>query len=122
MMELSAAPRQRERGKTMIAIIHTEEDFDRDIRNAGGYTLLNIYDAGCRPCRLMGTVIEKAAAAMEGRVRFCRAEISETGRLTERFQLVGVPTCILFENGREKGRIIGYHDLRSFREKLEELL
>lgn len=106
----------------MILDIHSEKEFDQEIGDAKGYVLLDFYAVWCRPCKMMGVVLEKADAAVGDRVKFCRINTEEMEDLTERFDLVGVPTFILFKDGKETGRIIGYNDTQTFLGKLEKLM
>ena len=106
----------------MIIDIHSENEFDREVGEAAGYVLVDFYADWCRPCKMMAIVLEKTDAAMAGAVKFCRVDTEALEDLMEPFHLVGVPTFILFKNGEEKGRIVGYHDTRTFEEELRGLM
>lgn len=102
--------------------IHSEKEFDRFVGEEPGWVLVDFYANWCRPCKIMATVLERLEPEMEGKIKFCRLDTEELEDLTEPFQLVGVPTFIVFKGGEEKGRIVGYHDRPSFKEKLENIL
>ncbi len=106
----------------MIYDIHSEKDFDETVGSAKGWVLLDFFATWCRPCKLMAPVLEKADEEMAGEVTFCRVDVDAMEDFAEPFQLVGVPTFILFRDGMEKGRIIGYNDSRTFMEKLRGLM
>lgn len=106
----------------MIYDIQSEADFDEKIGNAKGWVLLDFFASWCRPCKMMAPVLEKADETMGGTVAFCRVDLEVLEDLAEPFHLVGVPTFILFKDGDEKGRIIGYHDSSTFLSKLQALV
>lgn len=106
----------------MIYDIHSEADFDTLVGGGEGWVLLDFFASWCRPCKMMAPVLEKADAAMGGEVKFCRVDVDAMEDFAEPFQLVGVPTFILFRDGMEKGRIIGYNDSHTFMEKLRGLM
>lgn len=106
----------------MIYDIQSERKFDEKIGNGEGWMLLDFFASWCRPCKLMASVLEKADEAMAGEVAFFRIDVDLMEDFAENFHLVGVPTFILFKNGQEKGRIIGYNDTHTFMEKLRGLM
>ncbi len=106
----------------MMIDIHSEKELDREVGEYPGYVLVDFYANWCRPCKIMATVLERLEPDMAGKVKFCRLDTEALEDLAEPFQLVGVPTFILFKGGEEKGRIVGYHDRAAFREKLENIL
>lgn len=106
----------------MIYDIHTEKEFDQEVGDAKGWVLLDFYATWCRPCKMMAVVVEKADAKVGDRVKFCRINTEEMEDFADRFELIGVPTFILFKDGKETGRIIGYNDTNTFLNKLEGLM
>ena len=71
---------------------------------------------------MMAVVLEKADAQVGDKVKFCRINTEEMEDFADRFELVGVPTFILFKDGQETGRIIGYNDTNTFLAKLDNLM
>jgi thioredoxin 2 len=61
----------------------------------------------CGPCRQMAPEFAKAAAEMQSRVRFAKIDTERLPQLSARFAIRGIPLLILFEGGRERGRLAG---------------
>jgi thioredoxin 2 len=55
----------------------------------------------------MAPEFSKAAAEMQGRVRFAKIDTERFQQLSARFAIRGIPLLILFEGGRERGRLTG---------------
>jgi thioredoxin 2 len=61
----------------------------------------------CGPCRMMAPAFERAAKALEPRVRLAKVNTEEEHALAARFGIAGIPTLILFHHAREIGRQSG---------------
>ncbi len=106
----------------MIEDIHSEYDLDRLVGEAKGYVLLDLWAAWCRPCQVMAPTIAAAAEAYEGKLSICRMEVDELDELAEGFHIQGIPTFILYKEGEEQGRIVGYRQKEKFLEEIKNLL
>ena len=106
----------------MIEDIHSEFDLDRLVGDAKGYVLLDLWAAWCRPCQVMAPAIAAVEETFEGKLSICRMEVDELDELAEGFQIQGVPTFILYKDGEEKGRIVGYRQKGKFLEEIGKLM
>ncbi len=104
-----------------MKIFQSEKEFDDAVGDAKGFLLLAFVASWCRPCRLMMPTVEKIETECK-EVRVCGIDVDAMDSFCENFSLVGTPTYILFQNGTERGRIVGYHDEESFRQKLKNLM
>ena len=68
----------------------------------------------------MMPTVEKIERETEG-LRVFLIDTDAMEDFCEPFSITGTPTYILFADGRERGRIVGYHDEDTFRRKLQEL-
>lgn len=69
--------------------------------------LADFWAPWCAPCRMVAPVVERIATDLAGRLKVAKVNTDETPELGNRFNVRGIPTLILFENGREKDRITG---------------
>ncbi len=102
--------------------VHNEKEWDEAIGEAKGLLLIAFHMVWCRPCRLMTPTIEKIAETEKSLRIVVVVDTDETEELREPFFITGTPTYILFCDGRERGRIVGYHDEETFRRKLRNLI
>ena len=105
----------------MIKLFRSERELEASLGEARGRCLLAFVASWCRPCRLMAPLIEKIGQETEALRIFC-IDTDMMEDFCERFSITGTPTYILFQDGRECGRIIGYHDEDTFRRKLKNLM
>lgn len=106
----------------MIEDIRSAADMDRLVAAGEGYVLLWLWAAWCRPCQVMVPAVQALEERFAGKIRVVRMEVDEQEELAEGFGLVGVPTFILYKDGEETGRIIGYRMKAKFFEELEAMM
>lgn len=69
--------------------------------------LVDVWAPWCGPCRVMGPQFEAAARAAEPDIRFVKLNSDDNQDLAGRLGIRGIPTMILFQNGKEAGRVSG---------------
>lgn len=98
----------------------TVDNFDEIVKE--GVCLVDFWASWCGPCKMLAPNIEELANDYEGRVTVGKVNVDDHPSLAEKFGVFSIPTVILFENGEEKERIIGYHLKREYAQKLDSLL
>jgi len=73
--------------------------------------LADFWAEWCAPCRAMAPVFEQAAARLEPRVRLVKVDTDREQQAALRYGIRGIPTLILFHEGRERARTSGAADL-----------
>ncbi|MPM60223.1 hypothetical protein SDC9_107074 [bioreactor metagenome] len=83
----------------------TAADFDAAI--ASGVTLVDFWAPWCGPCRMQMPIIEETIAVLPAGVRIAKVNVDEAADLARKFEVRGVPTWIVFKDGRELRRAGG---------------
>jgi len=87
-----------------MEIIHlTNENFKELIKEK---TLVDFYANWCGPCKMIAPELEK----VESSVKVVKVDVDEFENLAKEYGVMSIPTLILFENGKEVKRNIGFID------------
>lgn len=87
-------------------ILLTDATFDAEIRKSGPI-LVDFWAEWCGPCHRVAPVLEEVARARAGRLRLGKLNIDENPRTPSRFQIMSIPTMLLFKEGRLVDGIVG---------------
>lgn len=90
-----------------ILAIH-DSDFETNVCTSSAPVLLDFWAGWCGPCRMLAPILEEVSAAKPD-LLIGKINVEEEPELAERFQILSIPTLILFQNGRTVKRISGVH-------------
>ena len=96
----------------------TEENFEQEVLQAEGPVLVDLFAAWCGPCRALAPVLETLAEAPRPELRIGKVDVDAQPELAARFDVLTVPTLLLFRSGRLLRRTTGAKTLT----ELEEFL
>ena len=90
-----------------ILAIH-DSDFETNVCASSAPVLLDFWAGWCGPCRMLAPILEEVSAAKPD-LLIGKINVEEEPELAERFQILSIPTLILFQGGRTVKRISGVH-------------
>jgi thioredoxin 1 len=89
-------------------IVHTSDaTFDADVLQSAEPVLLDFWAEWCGPCKMIGPILDEASREYQGRVRIAKLNIDENPQTPPRFGIRGIPTLILFKNGKVEAQKVG---------------
>ena len=92
-----------------MEIIHVgESDFASEVISATLPVLVDFTAVWCGPCKMLEPIVEQLAQELEGRVKVVKLDVDENADLAMQYQIMGVPTLMLFSNGQPLERMTGY--------------
>jgi len=104
----------------MANLIHfTDATFQQEVLQSKTPVLVDFTAGWCGPCHLLAPIVEELARDWNGKVKVGKLDIDENIDTTMEYQVMGVPTLMLFINGQPKERLTGYLPKDRIRKRLE---
>jgi thioredoxin 1 len=100
----------------------TDSNFEREVLQSDRPVLVDFWAAWCAPCRMLAPTVESLANDYAGRVRVGKLNVDENNQTAARFGIRGIPTLIVFKNGREQERLTGAHPKDTIARMLDKYL
>jgi len=91
----------------------TDREFDRSISSSTVPVLVDFYADWCGPCKMMAPTLDELAQKRAGGLLVLKLDTEASPGIAARFGIRGIPTLILFEGGKERGRQVGMADLKT---------
>jgi thioredoxin 1 len=96
--------RQRMSANTVAV---TDETFETDVLKASGPVLVDFWAEWCGPCKMIAPALEEIGAEYQGRVTVAKVNIDENPTTPNTYGVRGIPTLILFKDGKPAATKVG---------------
>jgi thioredoxin 1 len=96
----------------------SEAALDDELLQSKEPILVDFWAPWCGPCRAMSPAVEAAAQKLAGEAKVYKVNVDDNPSVSPRFSIRGIPTLILFKDGRETNRLVGL----SSKEQIEALV
>jgi thioredoxin 1 len=94
---------------TMANISHVSEDtFQVEVLDASQPVLVDFTAVWCGPCKMLDPVVKELAEDWNGKVKVVKLDVDNNPNLAMNYQVMGVPTLMLFKAGEPVQRVTGY--------------
>lgn len=87
----------------------TDQSFSSAVLQAKGPVLVDFWAEWCGPCRAIGPKLEEIAGEMAGKVTIVKVNVDENPETPSKYGVRGIPTLIVFKDGKEVEQIVGNH-------------
>ena len=84
-----------------------EASWEDEVLRAERAVLVDFWAPWCRPCKAIRPVLEQLAEENGDRVSFCALDIDEHPRIAARYEVLSIPTVIMFEGGEVQQTLVG---------------
>jgi thioredoxin len=85
----------------------TDATFQEEVLEASGPVVVDFWAPWCGPCRAVDPILEALAEEHDGHVRFVKVNVDENVAAASRYNVLSIPTAILFADGEAKEAVIG---------------
>src|SRR5512138_3120394 len=95
-----------------------EKSFEIEVLKSATPVVVEFGAVWCQPCKLLEPVLTKLGQEWGGKARLVKVDVDESVNLTMKYQIMSVPTVILFSQGQPSARFTGFQSRERILDKL----
>ncbi|MDK2823145.1 MAG: thioredoxin 1 [Clostridia bacterium] len=103
-------------------VTFTDANFQQEVLQSTEPVLVDFWAAWCGPCKMIAPVVEELAGDFTGKAKVGKLNVDEYGRIAQQYGVMSIPTLILFKNGKEAGRVVGFRPKAELAKIIEQAL
>jgi len=85
----------------------SDASFEQDVINAGQPVLVDYWAEWCGPCKMIDPLLHELADEYAGKIKIAKVNIDENQQITSQFKIRGIPTLMVFNDGKVQGMKVG---------------
>ena len=85
----------------------TNDNFEKEVINSNKTVLIDFYADWCGPCKLMSPIVDEISEELADTLKVGKVNVDDNIELAEKFEIMSIPTLLIFKNGEMANKIIG---------------
>ena len=106
----------------MAAQHFTDQTFDQEVLKADKPVLVDFFADWCGPCRMVSPIVEELAGTYEGKILVGKLDVDANQRVASDYRVMSIPTVILFNEGKEVARQVGFTGKEAYVKMLDGVI
>jgi thioredoxin 1 len=100
----------------------SDATFDEEVQGASEAVVVDFWAEWCGPCKMIAPVLDEIANEQAGKVKIAKLNVDDNPEIARRFDVMSIPTLIVFKDGEPKKRLVGAKGKGQLLEELAEFL
>jgi len=96
--------------------------FDQTVLQSDEPVLVDFWAPWCRPCLMVAPILDELAEEYSGRISIARIDIDQNPKTAARYNIMSIPTLLLFKKGEPVSHIVGFRPKEELRQNLDAAL
>jgi thioredoxin len=85
----------------------TKDEWEKEVLKSNLPVVVDFWAEWCWPCKMVEPIFEKLADKYKDKIKFVKVNVDEEPEITQTYDIMSIPTFIIFKNGKEIDRMIG---------------
>ncbi|HEX2849585.1 MAG TPA: thioredoxin [Acidimicrobiales bacterium] len=102
--------------------ILTDTNFNEEVQGSAEPVLVDFWAEWCGPCKMISPVLEEIGREHAGKLRIGKLNVDDAPDTARQFQVMSIPTLILFKDGEPAKRLVGARGKGQLLEELSAFL
>ena len=106
----------------VMPVAISDAQFDAEVLKADLPVLVDFWAPWCGPCKAMLPIIDELEKEYTGKIKFVKINVDENSETPGQFNVMGIPTFIIFKEGKPVGQFVGGRSKEDVKKELDKVL
>ncbi len=104
----------------MATITIKDSDFEEKVLKSSTPVFVDFWATWCGPCKMAEPILEELSETYKDKVVIAKIDVDENQQNPQKYNVLSIPTTILFKNGTEIGRQVGFAGKSNFEDLIKK--
>ena len=105
-----------------MALEITDSNFEETVLKSDKPVMVDFWAAWCRPCRMVGPIIDELSEDYEGKAIIGKVDIDSNQQYAAQFGVRNIPTVLVFKDGELVDRKVGVSSKNDYAQAIDKLI
>lgn len=106
----------------MAAVYFSDDNFSEKVLKADKPVLVDFYAEWCGPCKMAEPIIEELSETYKEKMVIGKVNVDDNNQTAANFGVMSIPTVIVFKEGKEVARKVGFGGKGGYEELIKQVL